>query len=291
MKPETTASARSTGKVQSFYEDYVRHHVPYHESPTGIKSLILRVLPYWSWREWRFWRRYVPKGGRLLDIGCARGREIFVERAEACIGVDIALTALRDCRNHYDLALQASLASIPFGDESFECVVSSHVIGHIPEAEKHRVLSEIARVLQPGGMSLHLIETDSCHPLVRFAKQRRDLYQRFFIDPDGHVGLEMPGRVLERFARLGLRCKQCYRMDVGPFHPRVFLKHFDNEYRQLSRSIDRRARLCRWIMDAPAALAVVEVALGIFHYTLGQWFYRLDRSTFLAVVFENSAGR
>ena len=80
-------------------------------------------------------------------------------------------------------------------------------------------------------------------------------------------------------------------MDVGPFHPRVFLKHFDNEYRQLSRGVDRRARLCRWIMDAPAALAVVQVALGIFHYTLGQWFYRLDRSTFLAVVFEKHTGR
>ena len=41
-------------------------------------------------------------------------------------------------------------------------------------------------------------------------------------------------------------------------------------------------------MNAPVALAVVEVALGIFHYTLGQWFYRLDRSTFLAVVFEKA---
>ena len=291
VKPETKAPARPTGKVQSFYEDYVRHHVPYHESPTGIKGLILRVLPYWSWREWRFWRRYVPKGGRLLDIGCARGREIFVERAGACVGVDIALTALHDCRKHYDLALHAKLASIPFADGSFECVVSSHVIGHVPEAEKDAVLSEVARVLKPGGMSLHVIETDSGHPLVQFAKRRRDLYERFFIDPDGHAGLEAPARVLGRFARLGLRCKRCYRMDVGPFHPRVFLKHFDNEYRQLSRGIDRRARLCGWIMDAPVALAVVEVALGIFHYTLGQWFYGLDRSTFLAVVFEKDAGQ
>ncbi len=40
---------------RDFYEEYVRHHVPHHRTPSGLKGLILRILPYWSYREWRFW--------------------------------------------------------------------------------------------------------------------------------------------------------------------------------------------------------------------------------------------
>ena len=70
-----------------------------------MKGVLLRVLPYWSYREWRFWRRWVPRRCRLLDLGCARGREVFVERAASCVGVDLARAALSDCREHYALAL------------------------------------------------------------------------------------------------------------------------------------------------------------------------------------------
>ena len=41
-----------------------------------MKRLILSVLPYWPYREWRFWARWVPLGCRLLDLGCARGFEV-----------------------------------------------------------------------------------------------------------------------------------------------------------------------------------------------------------------------
>ncbi len=273
-------------EADPFYEEYISHHVPYHLSPRGPKGGILRWLPYWSWREWRFWRRYVPRGGWLLDLGCARGREIFVERAEACIGVDTALTALVDCSQHYRLAVQSGLSPIPFESGAFDTVVTSHVIGHIPLAEKDALFAEIARVLKPGGRSVNVIETDSIHPLVRFAKQRPDLYQRHFIDPDGHVGLELASAVIDRFSRHGLRAMAVWKMDAGPFHPRMWLKHFDNEYRDRSPELAASVRRSRGVMSNPALLAATEVGLGAVHYTLGQWRYPLDHSQFIAGVFE-----
>lgn len=93
---------------REFYERYVEEHVPYHRSPRGLKRLILSVLPYGSYREWRFWARWVPISCRLLDLGCARGREVFRERASFVVGVDLARNALSDCVGNYDGALEAS---------------------------------------------------------------------------------------------------------------------------------------------------------------------------------------
>ncbi len=273
-------------EADPFYEQYVQEHVPYHRSPRGLKAAVLRWLPYWSWREWRFWRRYVPRGGWLLDLGCARGREIFAERAAGCVGIDTARTALADCARHYRLAVQASLTPIPFENGSFDCVVTSHVIGHVPADEKDKLCSEMARVLKRGGRSVNVIETDSLHPLVRFARQWPDLYQRRFIDPDGHVGLELASAVLTRFGRHGLRPIACWKMDAGPFHPRLWLKHFDNEYAGKSERVAAGVRRARRLMSHPAPLAAAEVVLGAAHYTIGQWSYPLDHAQFIGAVFE-----
>src|SRR5687768_5039282 len=77
--------------TEDFYDDYAREHCPYAESPPGLKRAILRFLPFWSWREWQFWNRTIPVCGRLLDIGCGRGREIFRQRATEIVGFDSSL--------------------------------------------------------------------------------------------------------------------------------------------------------------------------------------------------------
>ena len=281
----STAAQGPPAEVEAFYEDYVEHHVPYHRSPRGLKGFVLRFLPYWSWREWRFWRRWTPAGAVLLDVGCARGREIFREQARLCIGADIAPSALAECARHYDIAVQAMLGGIPFRSNSFDCVVSSHVMGHIPAADKDAVIAEIARVLKPGGRSLHVIETDSKHPFVELAKQNPALYQRHLIDQDGHVGLEPAPRVIERFARHGLRCVYHETMEAGPIHPRLLLKWFDNEYAGLHAEIGRQVEQARRTVASPARLALAEIRLGL-HHALTARSAPLEAAQFLAVVFE-----
>ena len=285
----TPIFAPSSHDPEAFYEDYVQHHVPYHLNPAGFKGWILRFLPYWSWREWRFWNRCVPRGGVLLDLGCARGREVFAARSQTSLGLDISPTALRECAKHYHLATRSNLFPVPFRDGSVDCVVTSHVLGHVPADQKDRVLSEITRVLKPGGKSIHVVETDSLHPLVKFAKQHPDLYQQYFVEPDGHIGLEMPSAVVERFERHGLRLVRCYKMDAGVFHPRLMLKHFDNELRRYSAKVDRMVRLSAWMMNRPVVLELSEVLLGIHHYSIGQWICPLEHAQFVAVVLEKPA--
>lgn len=248
-----------------FYERYVEEHVPYHRSPRGLKGFILRFLPYWSYREWRFWRKYVPQGCRLLDLGSARGREIFREKASFCVGVDLAVPALRNCVEHYDGALVGELTALPFADDSFDCVVSSHVMGHVPFEAKNPVLAEIRRVLRPGGVTVHLIETDGDNELIRIAKQNPELYRKYLIEPDGHVGLEKATQVVARFEALGFGLKHVEKIDPNELHPRLVLKWFDNEYRSRSRELDCAVDDAQRVMASSVRLAAKEVRLGWRH--------------------------
>lgn len=252
----------SAEQTREFYERYVEEHVPYHRSPHGLKRLILSFLPYWSYREWRFWERTVPRGARLLDLGCARGREVFRERAAFVVGMDLAHNALGECATHYDGALAASLSALPAADESFDCVVSSHVMGHVAAGEKDQVLSEIRRVLRPGGSSLHVVETDSRGWLMEQAKQEPELYQRYLIEQDGHVGLEFPSEVVARFERAGLAVEQVEALVDSDVHPRLAVKWFGGEYRQISRPLGRLAARSEAILGNPLRLAWEEVRLG-----------------------------
>jgi ubiquinone/menaquinone biosynthesis C-methylase UbiE len=69
---------------------------------------------------------------------------------------------------------QADLTNLPFEDESFDSIVSWGVIMHIPEMEK--ALSELARVLKPGGTlvlcenNLHSPDVAIRERAVRFLK-------------------------------------------------------------------------------------------------------------------------
>jgi SAM-dependent methyltransferase len=58
--------------------------------------------------------------------------------------------------------VHADLTDLPFGDDSFDLIVCSHVLEHIPE--DRRAIAELHRVLQPGGTAIvqvpiHPIET------------------------------------------------------------------------------------------------------------------------------------
>ncbi|MGH7618087.1 MAG: Trm112 family protein, partial [Gemmatimonadaceae bacterium] len=39
-----------------FYDQYADVHCPFSETPKGLKAAILKTIPFWSYREWRFLR-------------------------------------------------------------------------------------------------------------------------------------------------------------------------------------------------------------------------------------------
>jgi ubiquinone/menaquinone biosynthesis C-methylase UbiE len=266
---------------EAFYENYLDEHCPFVRNPPAWKAALLRVLPYWSWREWRFFRRHLQPGVTVLDLGCARGKEWFITEGGFVAGADPTAEPLRECAEHYDLVAQAEITHLPFPDAAFDVVVTSHVIGHISFDEKDAAVAEIARVLRPGGLSLNIIETDSQNRFVELGKSDPELYQRNFVETDGHVGLELPSAVLERFRRHGFSIQEVEKMESGIVHARYYGKYLENGYSERNRFVRRQIARWRRIQRNAALLALYEVAMGTYHTYVAQRRTPLDNAMFI----------
>lgn len=92
---------------------------------------------------------------RLLDIGCAGGQitRRLGESVREAVGLDVdehALTlARREAAGNVSF-VRADGTRLPFADGEFDLAVCNHVYEHVDSAE--RLLSEIHRVLRPGGV-------------------------------------------------------------------------------------------------------------------------------------------
>jgi SAM-dependent methyltransferase len=103
---------------------------------------------YWQRRRFQIIHEFLPDTGLVLDIGCGSSR--IVQTMTRAVGMDLALRKLRWLRAPGRLLLQGDMNFLPFGDETFDAVVCSEVIEHIPRAEVR--LTELVRVLRPQGV-------------------------------------------------------------------------------------------------------------------------------------------
>jgi ubiquinone/menaquinone biosynthesis C-methylase UbiE len=112
----------------------------------------------------RFLCDHVRGGDRALDNGCGDGRftSLLAEVGAEAIGVDVAETALRRARAAHPgirFVRTPFEGPLPFDDNAFDVVWASEVIEHV--ADTARWLSEVRRVLRPGG---RLLVTTPNHP-------------------------------------------------------------------------------------------------------------------------------
>lgn len=91
-------------------------------------------------------------GGRLLEIGCGSGALLDCMgslgwRAE---GLDIDPAAVEQARDKKLRVSCGTLEQQHYVDDTFDAVIMSHVIEHVPDPEG--LLAECRRILKPGGV-------------------------------------------------------------------------------------------------------------------------------------------
>ena len=104
---------------------------------------------------------------RVLDLGCGIGNLLIAlsERiafTQPAIGVDVSPALIELGRRELHRAgfdgrveLRVAFATeLPFEDQSFDVVISSHVIKHLDDDALLRAFAEVHRVLRPNGRFL-----------------------------------------------------------------------------------------------------------------------------------------
>lgn len=87
-------------------------------------------------------------GQRLLDVGTGNGEiASYLSEIYDVMSVDVLDQRLQ--KEEYKF-IQTKSEKLPFSNNSFDFVVSNHVIEHVPDANLH--LTEIFRILKPGGL-------------------------------------------------------------------------------------------------------------------------------------------
>lgn len=172
------------------------------------------------------------KNSLILDLGCGGGREIIKKKGKV-IGVDISFNSVKNANKLYRHAVLANIKNLPFKDNTFDVVVSFDVLGHIQHNDKDQVLKEIRRVLKPNGKTIHFIETEGSCKLLKFAKRYPELYNKYFIEQDGHFGLESPSEVVKRFEKF-FKILAFNGLYFNIWPPEEYVKRFDNKYKQKS---------------------------------------------------------
>jgi ubiquinone/menaquinone biosynthesis C-methylase UbiE len=111
-----------------------------------------------------FGLEHIRDGDRVLDVGCGPGVALLTyssRRQITACGIDYAENMVTFARRHIaeqrpDLKIeveQASVLSLPFKGESFDVVTSHRCLMALLDWKKQQdALTEIARVLKPGGL-------------------------------------------------------------------------------------------------------------------------------------------
>ncbi|MCK4550327.1 MAG: class I SAM-dependent methyltransferase [Candidatus Aenigmarchaeota archaeon] len=144
--PCGSSTLKSKKGSKEFFEDVIRYR--YEVYAPWLKKIISKED---------------VKGKKLLEVGCGMGIDLlqFAKKGAICTGIDLTpnhvLLAKKLFRTNDIKAniVNGDAETLKFHKNSFDYVYSHGVIHHTPNTEK--ALSEIYRVLKPGGKALIMV--------------------------------------------------------------------------------------------------------------------------------------
>ncbi len=219
-------------------------------------------------------RLELREGHLMLDLGCGFGRHAYeaLRRGANVIACDlahdelvevrkIAYAMLSDGEIAEDVSVSASqgdATTLPFPDETFDRIIASEVLEHIPADDA--AFAELARILKPGGM---LAVTVPAFLPERICWALSDDYHAPAAE-GGHVRIYTVAEIRSRLATAGLDYHDRHhahalhspywwlRCAVGP-----------NEEVEDNRLVSAYHRLLSWdIINAPFVIRTAESLLN-----------------------------
>ena len=148
MAPPSSAHDSTTQFVLQTIDAYER----------SAKECVAR----WSQRRHRRppllaeWLRDLPADASLLDLGCGGGQDAgnLDQRGYRVVGLDRTSALLSAGRRRYPSLplVRADLRQLPFQAMSFDGLWAAASLMHLPKADARRILSDLCRLVRPGGL-------------------------------------------------------------------------------------------------------------------------------------------
>ena len=159
--------------------------------------------------------------GKVLEIGCADGHvlesfknALSMNPASGFYGLDISEISLQRAKaKGFGKVVMASAEDLPFAKNSFDLVIASQVLEHIPGLE--RAIDQAFSVLRPGGRFMITV------PLADWFKLYKGLIRRTqvkFLDQETHLrewslapfqGFAAKDSLLTQLKKSGFAVKHC----------------------------------------------------------------------------------
>ena len=214
-----------------------------------------------------FERLGIESGYSILDIGCGTGRHtcaVFDQPGVTAIGADVDWNDICEAKSRLQLherlgahvggsrwALTAAdILTLPFKDRSFQLVICSEVLEHIPD--HRRAVAEAVRVLKPGHLLAVSVPSFWPEALCWI------LSKKYAPSHNGHLRIYRKKKLLDLLQSAGLEPIAAHRAH-GLHTPFWWLKCLVGPSRNDHPLVNHYHRFLVWdMMKKPKATRLVE---------------------------------